>query len=185
MQACPQVTWFMSKYHVNFWTLWVHYVNNKLLWLALPFNSIIPLHQMFVCDGLLGLVVLYLCMYFVTLIYNLSYFFRSKKVSFYGTEYRVGSVIQVGWRNGLPEFASILKITTISSRTYFIFTSLVTLEFSKHFHAFITQRTTNNASMISTQTDFFMYLPTHTINTSNTVNSSLYIVTRHKPQVKK
>ena len=56
--------------------------------------------------------------------------FRAKKVCYLGTEYRIGAVIQVGYKNELSEF-----VVVSPSKTYFVLKSIETRQLS-HFHAF-------------------------------------------------
>ena len=105
--------------------------------------------------------------------------FRAKKVCYLGTEYRIGAVIQVGYKNELPEFASIAKIVVVSpSKTYFVLKLIETREFSSHFHAFDVCFPTVPGTLILLQSEFAMYFPTHCTKASNTASGS-YIVTKY------
>ena len=52
---------------------------------------------------------------------------RAKKVSIHGTQYKVGSVIHIGWADELAEFAIIYKIVVIATgKVYFVLAKYVT-----------------------------------------------------------
>lgn len=72
-----------------------------------------------------------------------------------GIEYRIGAVVHVGSVDDLQEFGSIDKIVVLPShKTYFILKSLLTIEFSEHFHAFEIRKPATQATYVLSQSDF-------------------------------
>ena len=104
--------------------------------------------------------------------------FRAKKVCYLGTDYRIGAVIQVGYKNELPEFASNAKIVVVSpSKTYFVL-KLIETELSSHFHTFDVCFPAMPGTSILLQSELAMYFPTHCTKASNTASGS-YIVMKY------
>lgn len=115
----------------------------------------------------------------LTISYNILFVFRSKKVCYLGTEYRIGAVMQIGYKNDLPQFASVAKIVVVStSKTYFVLKQMETKKFSHHFHAFEVCFPARPGTLVMLQGEFGMYMPTHCTKASNT-SSGTYIVIKY------
>ena len=122
---------------------------------------------------------MYVMLSLLSISYNILFVFRSKKVCCLGIEYRIGAIIQVGYKNDLPQFASVAKIVVVStSKTYFVLKTIETKWFSHHFHAFEVCFPARPETLILLQGEFGMYLPTHCTKASN-ASSGTYIVIKY------
>ena len=99
--------------------------------------------------------------------------FRAKKVCYLGTEYRIRAIIQVGYKNELPDF-----VVVSPSKTYFVLKSIETRQLSSHFQVLDVCFPTMPGTLILLQREFAMHFPTDYTKGSNTVSNS-YIVTKY------
>ena len=104
---------------------------------------------------------------------------RAKKVSIYGTVYKIGSVTHIGWVDELPEFGVISKIVVMeSSEVHFLLKRYETIQFASHYHSYEVNELPNERAVLKQQTEFRNYLPSHVVKLSNVSVEPLYVASR-------
>lgn len=116
-------------------------------------------------------------------VHYLLFLFRLTTVSVYGTKYRVGAVVCVGYDDdGLPDFASVLDIFVLGEgKIYFVVKRIKTIVFSGHFHSYEVRRPADEDIFVLQPEDLHVYLPMHTVKASVCQNSALYVTPRYLP----
>ena len=123
------------------------------------------------------LVNMYLMLLSTVLHNNVLFVYHLEQRRFVILAQNIEAVIQVGYKNELPEFASVAKLIVVSpSKIYFVL--METRGFSSHFHASDVGFPTMPRTFILLQSEFTMYFPTHCTKASNTTSGS-YVVTKY------
>lgn len=93
--------------------------------------------------------------------------FRTSWVTVFGTNYKVGAVVQSGFLHLLPAFSIIKKIVVVDgklNRLFLICESLDTIEYQEHYHAYRVKKPIDKIMTICTQEELVLFLPMHYTN---------------------